>query len=176
MSINFSELRELLAELSQTGITELTLKTETFELSVRQGTSITPEALGFSPLPPNLVTVSGGNLVAAQPLVPASPATAPVAQPEVPSEPPTPAGPDPKWTAIASPMVGTFYRAPAPDEAPFTEVGEVVRKGQTVCIIEAMKLMNEIEAEISGKIMKIEVDNGQPVEFGQTLMWVDTAG
>jgi acetyl-CoA carboxylase biotin carboxyl carrier protein len=176
VSINFSELRELLAELSQTGITELTLKTETFELSVRQGNTITPEVLGMSQLPPALVTMPGGNFSAGTPMVPAPPATVIVSSPEVPSEPVTPAGPDPKWTAIASPMVGTFYRAPAPDEPPFMEVGEMVRKGQTVCIIEAMKLMNEIEAEISGKIMKIEVDNGQPVEFGQTLMWVDTAG
>ncbi|MEB3248427.1 MAG: acetyl-CoA carboxylase biotin carboxyl carrier protein [Merismopediaceae bacterium] len=176
MSINFSELRELLAEISQTGITELTLKTEAFELSIRQGTTITPEVLGMSPLPPALVTMPGGNFPAATPMVTAPPTIAPAFPPETPSEPATPPGPDPKWTAIASPMVGTFYRAPAPDEPPFTEVGEMVRKGQTVCIIEAMKLMNEIEAEISGKIMKLEVDNGQPVEFGQTLMWVDTAG
>jgi acetyl-CoA carboxylase biotin carboxyl carrier protein len=72
-------------------------------------------------------------------------------------------------------MVGTFYRSPAPDEAPFVNVGDRVRNGQTVCIIEAMKLMNEIEAEVSGEIVEILVENGQPVEFGQPLMRVNPA-
>lgn len=70
-------------------------------------------------------------------------------------------------------MVGTFYRAPAPGEAPFVEVGDRVRVGQSVCIIEAMKLMNEIEAEVSGQVMEILVQNGQPVEYGQPLMRVN---
>ncbi len=71
---------------------------------------------------------------------------------------------------IESPMVGTFYRAPSPDAAPFVEEGGSVRKGQTVCIIEAMKMMNEIEAPAAGRIVKILVDNAQPVEYGQALM------
>lgn len=70
-------------------------------------------------------------------------------------------------------MVGTFYRAPAPDEAPFVEVGDRVRNGQTVCIIEAMKLMNELEAEVSGEIIEILVSNGEPIEYGQVLMRVN---
>jgi acetyl-CoA carboxylase biotin carboxyl carrier protein len=69
-------------------------------------------------------------------------------------------------------MVGTFYRAPAPDEPAFVEVGERIRAGQTVCIIEAMKLMNELEAEVAGEVVEILVNNGEPVEFGQTLMLV----
>jgi acetyl-CoA carboxylase biotin carboxyl carrier protein len=69
-------------------------------------------------------------------------------------------------------MVGTFYRAPAPGEPAFAEVGDSISKGQVVCIIEAMKLMNEIEAEVEGEVMEILVENGQPVEYGQTLMWV----
>jgi acetyl-CoA carboxylase biotin carboxyl carrier protein len=70
---------------------------------------------------------------------------------------------------IKSPMVGTFYRAPAPGEKPFAEVGDTVKKGQVLCIIEAMKLMNEIESEVDGEIMDILIDNAQPVEFNQTL-------
>jgi acetyl-CoA carboxylase biotin carboxyl carrier protein len=70
-------------------------------------------------------------------------------------------------------MVGTFYRSPAPDEGPFVEVGDRIRTGQTVCIIEAMKLMNEIEAEVSGQIVEILVENGEPVEYGQPLMRVN---
>lgn len=70
-------------------------------------------------------------------------------------------------------MVGTFYGASAPDEDSFVKVSDRIRSGQTVCIIEAMKLMNEIESEISGQIMEIVVENGQPVEYGQTLMWIN---
>jgi len=75
--------------------------------------------------------------------------------------------------AITSPMVGTFYRAPAPDADPFVEMGDVVDLGQTVCIIEAMKLMNEIEAEFKGKVVQVLVENAQPVEFGQKLILVE---
>jgi acetyl-CoA carboxylase biotin carboxyl carrier protein len=76
---------------------------------------------------------------------------------------------------ITSPMVGTFYAAPSPDSPPYVTVGQAISKGQTVCIIEAMKMMNELEAEVSGRIVKIVVENGQPVEFGQVLMLVDPA-
>jgi acetyl-CoA carboxylase biotin carboxyl carrier protein len=69
-------------------------------------------------------------------------------------------------------MVGTFYRSPAPDEPPFVETGDRIRSGQTVCIIEAMKLMNELEAEVAGEVVEILVNNGEPIEFGQTLMLV----
>ena len=74
---------------------------------------------------------------------------------------------------VVSPMVGTFYRAPAPDADPYVEPGSQVEIGQTVCIIEAMKLMNEIESEVKGRIARILVDNAQPVEYGQTLFLVD---
>ncbi len=76
-------------------------------------------------------------------------------------------------TPILSPMVGTFYSAPSPGAKPFVQVGDVVSKGQVVCIIEAMKLMNEIESEVSGKITKILVEDGKPVEYGQVLMYVE---
>ena len=79
----------------------------------------------------------------------------------------------PKGKPITAPMVGTFYAAPSPDDAPFVKVGDSVATGQVVCIIEAMKLMNEIEAEASGKITEICVQNGDSVEFGQVLMYVE---
>ncbi len=78
-----------------------------------------------------------------------------------------------KGTPITSPMVGTFYAAPSPDDAPFVKVGDTVAIGQVICIIEAMKLMNEIEAEASGRITEICVNNGDSVEFGQVLMYVE---
>jgi acetyl-CoA carboxylase biotin carboxyl carrier protein len=70
-------------------------------------------------------------------------------------------------------MVGTFYRSPAPDEPPYVEVGDRIRTGQTICIIEAMKLMNEIEAEVSGQVMELLVQNGEPVEYDQPLMRIN---
>ena len=78
-----------------------------------------------------------------------------------------------KGTAITSPMVGAFYAAPAPGAKPFVKVGDVVSAGQVVCIVEAMKLMNEIESEVSGKITEICVEDGQSVEYGQVLMYVE---
>ena len=113
-------------------------------------------------------TVAVAAPVAAAPVVAAAPA--PVAAPVA-----APAAPAPAAEAkvegaqVASPMVGTFYRAPSPGAAPFVSVGDKVTAGQTLCIIEAMKLLNEIEAETSGTIKEICVENGQPVEFGQTL-------
>ncbi len=80
---------------------------------------------------------------------------------------------DEKGKSITSPIVGTFYRAPAPDASPYVEVGQVVEKGQVLCIVEAMKLMNEIEAEFRGKVLKICKENAQPVEFGDVLFVVE---
>ena len=79
----------------------------------------------------------------------------------------------PKGKAVTSPMVGTFYSAPSPDAEPFVEVGKTIAEGDVVCIIEAMKLMNEIKSEHSGKVTQICVKNGDPIEFGQVLMYVE---
>ncbi len=76
---------------------------------------------------------------------------------------------------IQSPMVGTFYRAPSPGAKPYVEIGEVIKPGDVVCIIEAMKLMNEIKAEVGGKVVGVPVENGEPVEFGQSLLVVEPA-
>ena len=96
--------------------------------------------------------------------VSAAPAQAPAAAPEAPA---------PKGKAITSPMVGTFYASPSPDAEPFVEVGKTISEGDVVCIIEAMKLMNEIKSEHSGKVVQICVKNGDPIEFGQVLMYVE---
>ncbi len=86
-----------------------------------------------------------------------------------------PTVPAQQYHEIKSPIVGTFYRAPAPDAAPFVEIGSVIQPGTVLCIVEAMKLMNEIEADISGKIVKVMVENGQPVEYDQTLFLLEKA-
>ncbi len=97
-----------------------------------------------------------------------APATSPLA-----SHPPAASPSEDKLTPIKSPMVGTFYRTPAPDARPYIEVGDMVEPGQVVCIIEAMKLMNEIESEVKGKVVKIAAENGKPVEFGQALFLIE---
>jgi len=104
--------------------------------------------------------------LAAPPVAPA-PAIAPVPNPAGPSADATP--PAHEGHAVKSPMVGTFYRTPSPDAKPFVEVGQSVKEGQIICIIEAMKLMNEIECDKSGVVSAILVENGQPVEYGQPL-------
>ena len=110
-------------------------------------------------------------VVGASAPVTASP-SAPVSQPAA-QQKEEAAEPEVKGKAITSPMVGTFYSASAPDAAPFVEIGSSVAVGDVVCIIEAMKLMNEIKSEQAGKIVKICVKNGDPVEFGQVLMYVE---
>lgn len=96
---------------------------------------------------------------------------APVAA--APAAAPAPEAKKVEGTQVTSPMVGTFYRAPSPGADPFVEVGKQVKKGDTLCIIEAMKLLNEIEAEVSGTVKEILVENGQPVEFGQALFVIE---
>jgi len=86
------------------------------------------------------------------------------------------AGGDEDLHAVSSPMVGTFYRAPAPDAPPYVEVGDRVRKGQTLCILEAMKLMNELESEVAGVIREVSVENSEPVEYGQVLFRIEVDG
>ena len=107
---------------------------------------------------------------AAAPAIAAVPASAP--GPAVEAAAPVPD----KLTVITSPLVGTFYRSPSPDDPPFTEVGQRVEKGQVLCIVEAMKLMNQIKAEISGRLVEVLVKNGQPVEFDQPLFRIDASG
>jgi len=116
--------------------------------------------------------------LAAQPMLMASPAMQPMAMPGVPAAapaaaPPAAPAPEPKGHALKSPMVGTFYRAPSPGAPPFVEIGQSVSKGQTLCIIEAMKLLNEIESDVSGTVKAILVENGQPVEYGQPLFLIE---
>ena len=109
-------------------------------------------------------------------LVVAPVAAAPASQPAPAAQQPAPAPsaePAKKGKPLTSPMVGTFYSAPSPDAKPFVEVGQTISQGDVVCIVEAMKLMNEIESEVSGKVVEICVKDGQPVEFGQVLMYIE---
>lgn len=107
-----------------------------------------------------------------QPVTVAQPMPVPVPAPEV-APVPAPTAPQQTGTPLTSPMVGTFYRAPSPGADPFVKVGDTVKKGQVVCIIEAMKLLNEVEADMDGTVKEVCVENGQPVEFGQSLFIIE---
>ena len=113
------------------------------------------------------VAVAAPVMAAAAPVAPAPAVAAAAPVPAPPME-----APDAGLVEIRSPMVGTFYRAPSPESPSYAEVGNRVEKGQVVCIVEAMKLMNEIESEVSGTIVRLGVDNASPVEFNQTLFYV----
>ncbi len=116
--------------------------------------------------------LGGSGLAGAAPSPPPQPAAAPSEVPPTPRADDEPDDLD-SYATIASPMVGTFYRRPAPDKPPYVEVGDIVEPNQPVCIIEAMKLMNEIKSDIRGKIVKILVENAQPVTEGQVLFLID---
>lgn len=107
------------------------------------------------------------------PMMHHAPASAPVAAPAAPAQPAAPAAVASKNHTVLSPIVGTFYRAPAPDADSFVKVGDHVSVGQTLCIVEAMKLMNEIESDVNGTIVKILVDNQNPVEYNQPLFEIN---
>ena len=146
--MDLRKLKKLIDLVEESGIAELEITEGEEKVKIVKGgvVSLTPST-SVPPLP----------VVAA----------APEAKPAVPAAAAT--EPSPEGHVVKSPMVGTFYRAASPDAKPFVEVGEVVKEGQTICIVEAMKLMNEIEADASGTIKAILVENGQPVEYGQPL-------
>lgn len=152
MQFDLNQLRELLAIVNQTDITEFTLKSSDFELTIRKGEQPRPPTSGTAGSQASDSSTAAGATAA-----------------EAPQQPTL----NKRWVEIISPMVGTFYSSPAPDEPPFVEEGDTIRKGQTVCIIEAMKLMNELEAEVNGEVKEILVQNGEPIEYGQPLMRVE---
>ena len=145
MSVDFQQLRELLLAISETDINELTLKSDDFELTVKKGSVISSSDLAS--LVPNNATSQPMNIAAAPTQI-----NIPTSLPET-TPPPNPE--QKNWVEITSPMVGTFYRAPAPEEPPFSEIGDRISKGDTVCIIEAMKLMNDIDTEVAGEILSL---------------------
>lgn len=154
--MDLKDIRELVKILNETEISELNLESDGVKISIKKG------GAGSAG--------QGSDAASAPAAAPTATIAAPIAAVVV--EAPGTA-PSKNLDYIKSPMVGTFYRSPAPDASPYVEVGDEVKPGQTVCIVEAMKLMNEIESEYSGKIVEILVGNAQPVEFGQPLFAIE---
>ncbi len=178
--MTFKEIQELIKQLNRSKLAEFRLKEGEFELTIRTEHYFKARNAPAAPAPQAPAVVPMPTPVVAQPAAPApAPAAAPAEAPASAREEKA-AKPDEEDTSryveIRSPMVGTFYRAPAPDKPPFVKVGDRVEKGQVVCIIEAMKLFNEIESEVSGTIVKVCVEDASPVEYDQVLFLVDPAG
>src|SRR5688572_10141383 len=162
-SMKTSEIRDLIDFISKSGLNEVNIETKELKLSVKRE-------------PDQKVFKSSPAITHSAPMQAVAPVSAPVASaPSAPSLPKAEAvAPSGKKTVeIKSPMIGTFYRSSSPDSPVFVSVGDKITKGQTVCIIEAMKLFNEIESEVSGTIVKIPLENATPVEYDQVLFVVE---
>ncbi len=171
-------IRKLLKIVRDSGVAEVEITEDDFKVVVRTQPPVDPAPPAWPPYAPPPVTYAPPPAPApAPPAPPAQPAPGAPA-PEPPSSPEAVAENQPaaarNGTVVKAPIVGTFYRAPAPGEAPFVEVGDIVRAGDTLCIIEAMKLMNEIESEVDGKVAEILVDDALPVEYDHPLFLIET--
>ncbi len=166
-----SEIQELIKFVAKSGVSEVEIENKDFKITIKtppykRGNQPTVEVIRQEVVPaqPQAAPVA--------PVAPVQPQAAPAASPATPPAKKEEED-DAKYVAIKSPMIGTFYRKPSPDKPNYVSVGDEVKNETVVCVIEAMKLFNEIEAEISGKIVKILVDDGSPVEYDQPLFLVD---
>ncbi len=177
--MNFEEIQELIKLIDQSELSEFKLKDGEFELSIRtkhyekvkqaaRGNGSQQPLVAIPPIQPGFPAGGGAEKPATEaPPETEKPREAPAEKPEAASE---------NYKAIKSPIVGTFYRSPSPEKDAYVKVGDVVEAGTVVCIVEAMKLFNEIESDVAGKIVKVVVDDAQPVEYDQVLFLVDPEG
>jgi acetyl-CoA carboxylase biotin carboxyl carrier protein len=157
------ELQELIDFIAKSGLNKVNIETEEFKISVQREPSYKP-VVSMSPQ----ATPTPAAAPAAPAAVPAVPAATPAA-----SAVPAVAPAADNYVPLKAPMIGTFYRSNSPDSPAFVQVGDLVEKGQVICIIEAMKLFNEIEAEASGRVVKAMVENASPVEYDQPLFLIE---
>ncbi len=169
--VSLKEIQKFIQELAKADIVKIELKSEDLELNVQ----FKPEVKTIEKSEDKIIIPQASVAMPPQPVVPPAPAPQPqqVQPPQAPSE--QEKKEDEDLIAIKAPMVGTFYRRPAPDKPPYVEVGDYIKPGDVVCIIEAMKLFNEIEAEVEGTIEKILVEDATPVEYDQPLFLVRPA-
>ncbi len=161
--MDIKEIQNLIKFVAKSGATEVKLEMDDFKITIKTTAEGGETTTTFVQQVP--VSAALPQAAAAQPVAPTAP-VAPAADANNASE-------DSKYITIKSPIIGTFYRKPSPDKPAFVEVGASIGQGDVVCVIEAMKLFNEIESEVSGKIVKVLVDDASPVEFDQPLFLVD---
>ena len=157
--MDIKEIQNLIKFVAKSGASEVKLEMEDVKITIRTGSAKTE------------TTIVQAAPMASMPQVASAPAAQPIAEAAAPAKPAE--TDDSNLIMIKSPIIGTFYRKPSPDKPTFVEVGSSISAGDTVCVIEAMKLFNEIESEVSGKIVKVLVDDSSPVEFDQPLFLVD---
>jgi acetyl-CoA carboxylase biotin carboxyl carrier protein len=172
--MKLTEIEELIRLIAKSGVNEVSIEQKDFKITIKS--DYAAQKKNNIPTQPQIIQAAPA--IAAAPVV----AAAPVAAAPVASAPqPTPAAPtassedNANYITIKSPMIGTFYRSSAPDKASFVNVGDSVDEGSVICIIEAMKLFNEIESEVKGRIVKVLVENATPVEYDQPLFLVEPA-
>lgn len=158
--MDIKEIQELIKFVAKSGVSEVSIDRKDFKITIKAQSNM--------PMVVNATIPAAPAVQALPAAAPAAPATTNAA-----STPAAPAAEASNLITIKSPMIGTFYRSSSPDKPSFVNVGDEVKAGQVVCIIEAMKLFNEIESEISGKIVKVLVDNASPVEYDQPLFLVE---
>jgi acetyl-CoA carboxylase biotin carboxyl carrier protein len=163
--MDLRKLKKLIDLVQESGIAELEITEGEEKVKIVKGGEAT-----VTPLAPAAAVAAPAATATAAPAAGPAPAAGAPAAPAAPAAMEAPA---PSGHVLKAPMVGTFYRSPSPDAKPFVEVGQNVKAGETVCIIEAMKLMNEIEADATGMVKAILVENGQPVEYGQPLLIIE---
>jgi acetyl-CoA carboxylase biotin carboxyl carrier protein len=162
--MDIKEIQGLIKFVAKSGASEVKLETDEIKITIRTGPA------GYAPEPGTYIPP-----MPVYPQVPTAhtppPSNVPVAADSVPAK--TEAGEDPRFITIKSPIIGTFYRKPSPDKPPFVDVGDTISKGEVLCVIEAMKLFNDIESEVSGKVVKVLAEDSSPVEFDQPLFLID---
>lgn len=160
--MDIKQIQELIKFVSRSGVNEVAIEQENFKITIKTNQN------------PVYVNAAIPTPVAAQPVAAPAPAAAPAPQATAPAAAQAPAAEDTsKYITVKSPMIGTFYRSSSPEKPSFVNVGDEIGTGKVLCIIEAMKLFNEIESEVSGRIVKILVDNASPVEYDQPLFLVE---
>lgn len=161
--MNLTQIQELIKFVAKSGVSEVEIEQKDFKITIKTPAGKKEVQVIAAPAP-----AYAAPLPAAPAPVAATPAPAPAAAAPAASS-------DAKYVTIKAPMIGTFYRSSGPGKPPFVNVGDEVKKGQAICIIEAMKLFNEIESDVTGRIVKVLVDDAKPVEYDQPLFLVDPA-
>ena len=158
--MNLSQIQELIKFVAKSGVSEVEIEQKDFKITIKTPAGRKEVQMVAAPQP----------VYAPAPAAAAAPAPAPAPAPAAPAAAPAQ---DAKYVTIKAPMIGTFYRSAGPGKPAFVNVGDTIEKGKPICIIEAMKLFNEIESDVSGKIIKVLVDDAKPVEYDQPLFLVD---
>jgi len=169
--MKLEEIQDLIKFVSKSGVNEVQIEQDNFKIVIKTETERKRRAAEMQLMPQQYAVQIPQQQQQQQQAAPAAPAPAPAAPAA--AAPAAPVSDDSKYITIKSPMIGTFYRSASPDKPPFVNVGDEIKPGKVICIIEAMKLFNEIESEVSGRIVKVLIDDTTPAEYDQPLFLID---